>query len=139
VHDVRALTAALEALGGGVEPPAGRASHAESRSVFMDVYAAMARQHMKLFGTTERQLAAVASKNHRHSTLNPLSQYQVDMSIEDVLAARMISWPLTLPMCAPISDGAAAAILVRADLLERFDRTRAVRVDASVLASGSDR
>jgi acetyl-CoA acyltransferase len=139
VHDVRALTGALEALGDGVEPPAGRASRAESRSVFMDVYAAMARQHMKLFGTTERQLAAVASKNHRHSTLNPLSQYQVDMSIEEVLAARIISWPLTLPMCAPISDGAAAAILVRADLLERFDRGRAIRVDASVLASGSDR
>jgi acetyl-CoA acetyltransferase len=88
---------------------------------------------------TERQIAAVASKNHHHSTLNPLSQYRNDMSIDEVLAARMISWPLTLPMCSPISDGAAAAILVREELLDRFDRSRAIKVSASVLASGSDR
>jgi acetyl-CoA acetyltransferase len=105
----------------------------------MDVYAALARHHMKTYGTTERQIAAVAAKNHHHSTMNPLSQYRADMSIEDVLAARMISWPLTLPMCAPISDGAAAAILVREDALGRFDRRRAIRIDASVLASGADR
>jgi acetyl-CoA acyltransferase len=105
----------------------------------MDVYAAMAKFHMKRFGTTERQLAAVAAKNHHHSTFNPLAQYRNDMSIEDVLTARMITWPLTLPMCAPISDGAAAAILVREEALDRFDRNRAVQVCASVLGSGSDR
>ena len=75
----------------------------------MDVYAALARHHMKTYGTTERQIAAVAAKNHHHSTMNPLSQYRADMSIEDVLAARMISWPLTLPMCAPISGAGASA------------------------------
>jgi acetyl-CoA acyltransferase len=62
-----------------------------------------------------------------------------DMTIEDVLAARMIAWPLTLPMCAPISDGAAAAILVREEVLDRFNKSRAVKVCASVLGSGSDR
>jgi len=139
VHDVEALTGALQALGDGIEPPAGRETPPGTRSVFMDVYAAMARHHMKRFGLTERQIAAVAAKNHHHSTLNPLSQYRIDMSIDEVLAARMISWPLTLPMCAPISDGAAAAILVREEWLDRFDRSRAVKVSASVLASGSDR
>jgi acetyl-CoA acyltransferase len=139
VHDTQALTAVLEALGHGVAPPPGVPEHADIRSVFMDVYAAMTRHHMKRFGTTQRQLAVVAAKNHHHSTFNPLSQYRFDMSVEEVLAARTISWPLTLPMCSPISDGAAAAILVHRNLLERFDRRRAIRVAASVLAGGSDR
>jgi acetyl-CoA acyltransferase len=107
----------------------------------MDVYSNLAKFHMKTYGSTERQLAAVAAKNHNHSTLNPLSQYQTGATIEEVLAARMISWPLTLPMCAPISDGAAAAILCTEEGLKRhgFDRSRAIRVHASVLAGGTNR
>jgi acetyl-CoA acyltransferase len=139
VHSVDATTARLLMMGQGISPPPGREAESRTRSVFMDVYAAMAKFHMKRFGTTERQLAAVAAKNHHHSTFNPLAQYRNDMSIEDVLGARMIAWPLTLPMCAPISDGAAAAILVREEVLDRFDRARAVKVCASVLGSGSDR
>jgi len=139
VHNVPTLTKALLELGEGIEPPPERQAQANMRSVFMDVYASLARFHMKTFGSTERQIAAVAAKNHNHSMLNPLSQYRNGMSIEEVLASRMISWPLTLPMCAPISDGAAAAILVREDMLDRFDRSRAVRVDACVLATGADR
>jgi acetyl-CoA acetyltransferase len=139
IANVDTLTRTLLAMGEGVEPPPGRGEAAGVRSVFMDVYAALARHHMRTHGTTERQIAAVAAKNHHHSTMNPLSQYRGDMSIDEVLAARMISWPLTLPMCAPISDGAAAAILVRESALGRFDRSRAIRIDASVLASGADR
>lgn len=139
VHDVDESLKRLLRLGEGVERPEGRPADANMRSLFMDVYAALAKFHMKTFGTTERQLAAVAAKNHRHSTLNPLSQYREDMSVDEVLNARMISWPLTLPMCAPVSDGAAAAILVREEALDRFDRSRAVKVCASVLASGSER
>jgi acetyl-CoA acetyltransferase len=139
VHGVDELTRRLLQLGEGMNPPPGREGDANMRSVFMDVYAALAKFHMKTFGTTERQLAAVAAKNHHHSTFNPLSQYRNDMSIDDVLNARMISWPLTLPMCAPISDGAAAAILVGEEALDRFERTRAVKICASVMGSGSDR
>ena len=139
IANVDTLTRTLLAMGEGVEPPPGCGEAAGVRSVFMDVYAALARHHMRTHGTTERQIAAVAAKNHHHSTMNPLSQYRGDMSIDEVLAARMISWPLTLPMCAPISDGAAAAILVRESALGRFDRSRAIRIDASVLASGADR
>jgi acetyl-CoA acyltransferase len=139
VHSVDATVARLLAMGEGISPPPGREAESNVRSVFMDVYAAMAKFHMKKFGTTERQLAAVSAKNHHHSTFNPLAQYRNDMSIEDVLAARMITWPLTLPMCAPISDGAAVAMLVREEAVDRFDRNRAVKVCASVLGSGSDR
>lgn len=109
------------------------------RSVFMDMYANLARFHMQTFGTTQRQIAAVAAKNHHHSTLNPLSQYRNDLSIDEVLASRLIVWPLTLPMCAPISDGAAAAVVCHADYLKKLGKRRAVRIAASVLASGSDR
>jgi acetyl-CoA acetyltransferase len=105
----------------------------------MDVYAALTKFHMKTFGLTERQLAMVAAKNHRHSTMNPLSQYRNDMTVDEVLNARMIAWPLTLPMCAPISDGAAAAVLCSEAAVKRFGRGRAVKVHATVLASGSDR
>lgn len=139
VHDVEGAVERLMRLGEGIEPPAGRDGNSSVRSVFMDVYAALAKFHMKTFGTTERQIAAVAAKNHHHSTMNPLSQYRNSMSVDEVLAARMISWPLTLPMCAPISDGSAAAILVREDALHHFDRSRAVKVCASVLGSGSRR
>ena len=79
------------------------------RSFFMDSYAAQARLHMQRFGTTQRQFAMAAAKNHWHSTMNPAAQYQNDYTVEEVLNGRLISWPFTLPMCAPISDGGAAA------------------------------
>lgn len=139
VSDVKGIAERLQRIGEGVEPPHEKAGDPGVRSVFMDVYAALAKAHMKRFGSTERQLAAVASKNHRHSTMNPLSQYRHPISVDEVLNARLISWPLTLPMCAPISDGAVAAILCGEEALSRFDRSRALRVAASVLVSGSDR
>ncbi|MEK9662416.1 MAG: thiolase family protein [Alphaproteobacteria bacterium] len=138
VHDVAAASGRLLALGAGVSDPDGEQNSGQ-RSVFMDVYGALAKFHMKTFGTTQRQLAAVAAKNHDHSVHNPLSQYREGMSVEEVLAARKVSWPLTLPMCSPISDGAAAAILCREEELDRFDRSRAVKIHATALRSGSDR
>ncbi|SNT32618.1 Acetyl-CoA acetyltransferase [Tardiphaga sp. OK246] len=139
VHTVVETSQRLAKMGEGVFPPPGRPTSSGPYSVFMDVYAAFAKFHMRTFGTTERQIAAAAAKNHFHSTFNPLSQYRFDMSVDEVLAARMIAWPLTLPMCAPISDGAAAAILVREEALDRFDRTRAVKVCASVMGTGTNR
>ena len=80
-------------------------------SPFMDVYGYEARQHMKRFGSTIEQLAVIASKNHFHSSLNPNAQYQFLVSPEQVLADRLVTWPLTRSMCAPIGDGAASAIV----------------------------
>lgn len=137
VHRADELYAGLVKLGEGMLVPDHR--NGGLRSVFMDIYAAMARFHMKTWGTTQRQLAAVSSKNHDHSNMNPLSQYRDPMTIEDVLAARTVCWPLTLPMCAPISDGAAAAVLCTADALKRFNRTRAIRVLASVIGTAVSR
>ncbi|TMH31066.1 MAG: thiolase family protein [Betaproteobacteria bacterium] len=127
-------------LGKGCPVPPGTTSE-KPYSVFMDIYAAFCRMHMKKFGTTQRQIAAVAAKNHAHSVHNPLSQYREPYTVEQVLAAPPITYPLTLPMCSPVSDGAAAAIVCTEAGLQRLmiDRSRAVRVLASVVQTGSDR
>lgn len=115
-------------------------SHKKSNhSFFMDYYAGVARLHMAQFGTTQRQIAAVAAKNHFHSTFNSLSQYQNDMTTDQVLNDVSIKWPLTRSMCAPVSDGAAAVIVCHERALERFDRSRAVRIASIALVSSSDR
>ena len=130
---------ALEKLGEGVEPPPEETLSNQQRSPFMDIYACFAKQHMKMFGLTQRQLAAVSSKNHWHSTMNNKSQFKFEASIEEILDARLISWPLTLPMCSPISDGGAAAILCSKDSLSRFDSGRGIQVLASTMGTGIKR
>jgi len=105
----------------------------------MDFYAVLARWHMSKYGSTQRQLAVIASKNHFHSTMNPLAQIQKDMTVEEVLADKLISYPLTRPMCAPIGDGAAAAILCSENYLKRLMSARPIKIRASVLGSGTDR
>ncbi len=127
-------------MGEGIDPPEGSQSP-KPYSMFMDVYAAFCRQHMQAFGTTQRQIAAVAAKNHNHSVHNPLSQYQVAYTVDEIMAAPPITYPLTLPMCAPISDGSAAAVLASPAGLERLrgDRSRAIRLMSSVMRSGINR
>ncbi len=122
-----------------VVPPDGVVNDERARSIFMDAYAIAARLHMKTWGTTWEQIAQVSAKNHHHSTMNPLAQFQKDFSLDEVLAGRVISWPLTLPMCAPVSDGASAAVICSRDALARFAGKPGVRLLASVARSGSDR
>ena len=92
-------------------------------------------------GTTQRQIAAVCAKNHQHSVHNPLSQFRKPFTIDEVLAAPPITYPITLPMCAPLSDGAAAAILCTEEGLKRIgaDRSRCIKVAASVIRSFTHR
>jgi acetyl-CoA acetyltransferase len=106
-------------------------------SVFMDFYAHGARKHMKEFGTTQRQLAAIAAKAHNNSTLNPLAQYTFPQTIEQVLEDYEVAYPLTRAMCAPVGDGAAAAILCSEKYLKQHSKKRAALIRASVLKSGS--
>jgi acetyl-CoA acetyltransferase len=106
-------------------------------SAFMDLYAAAARSHMKKYGTTQRQLAVVAAKNHNNSTLNPLAQYTFPMTVEQVLEDYEVAYPLTRSMCAPVGDGAAAAIICSERFLEQHPNKRVILIKASVLKSGS--
>lgn len=105
-------------------------------SPFMDFYAAGARAHMQMFGSTQRQLAAIAAKNHNNSTMNPLAQYTFPQTIEQVLNDRIVAYPLTRAMCAPIGDGAAAAIICSGEFLKEHPSRRAIRIRASVLEGG---
>lgn len=120
-------------------PKTGERIGGQNRSAFMDIYSVGARWHMDRYGTTQRQLAVIASKNHFHSSLNPYAQFQKKMSVEEVLAAPEVSWPLTVPMCAPVGDGAAAAVLCSSDFLGKLESPRPVKIRASVLGSGSGR
>lgn len=123
----------------GLLAPAPEGMDGPGPNIMMDAYAAQARLHMARFGTTQRQIAAVAAKNHGHSQHNPFSQYRHAMSVDAVLAAPLVSWPLTVPMCAPISDGAAAAVVCAGELLGRFPDARPIRVLAAESQSGRDR
>ena len=119
--------------------PEGETPPGEGRSIFMDAYAMGARWHMKMYGSTQRQLAVICSKNHFHGSLNPLAQYQEAMTVEEVLQARPVTYPLTVPMCAPVGDGAAAAILCSKGFLKNLKDAKPIRIRASVLGSGTDR
>ena len=89
-------------------------------------------------GVGFEQFARVAEKNHAHSVLNPLAQYQKAFSLAEVMNAEMIAYPNTLLMCCPTGDGAAAAVLCSGERLASMPaevRRRAVKVSASVLTS----
>jgi len=98
------------------------------------VFAQAGVEHMRKYGTTVEQFAKCAAKNHKHSVHNPYSQYQQDMTLEDVLNARMVAWPNTLYMCCPTGDGAAAAVLCSMDKARQYT-TKPVKVAASALTS----
>ncbi|HYM16726.1 MAG TPA: thiolase family protein [Dehalococcoidia bacterium] len=110
----------------------------EKRSMFMDFYAAGAREHMKRYGTTAVQFAKVAVKSHYNASLNPYAQYRETYSVEDILNSPMVAEPLTRLMCSPIGDGAAALVLCSEEKARQLT-TKPVWVTASILGSGKDR
>jgi len=107
------------------------------RSFFMDIYAASSRAYMKSSGATREDFAQVAVKSHRHAALNPYAQYRTEVTVDDVLASREIAPPLTLLMCSPIGDGAAALVVCSPGMARRLGAE--VRVRACSLVSGRDR
>ena len=81
----------------------------------------------------------ICAKNHFHGALNPMSQYQMDMTTEEVLADKPIAYPLTRAMCAPVGDGAAAAIVCSESYLKKLTGARPIKIRASVHGSGTGR
>jgi len=139
--DVELLASILDSLRQSAESKGAEKAGAgagEKRSMFMDIYAAAARAHMDKYGTTARHFAAIAAKNSYHGSMNPRAQFREVMTIEDVLNAPMIAEPLTRPMCSPIGDGAAAAIVVSERKARELGITKPVRVVTMVLRSGWD-
>ena len=90
---------------------------------FPGLYALIATAHMNAYGTTERQLATVAVKNHYHGSMNPKAQMQKEITLETALSSRMVAWPLKLYDCSLITDGASCLILTKPELAHRFTDT----------------
>jgi acetyl-CoA acetyltransferase len=83
----------------------------ENHSVFMESYAERARKRIERNGWSPADFAEVVVKNRRHAVHNPAAQFRNAMTVDEVLSSRMITAPLTLPMCSPIGDGAAAVVV----------------------------
>lgn len=125
----------LSALGGGTLPLEAEDHEVSTGMVMPAVYAMRARRYMHEYGLTERDLAAVSVKNHRHGSLNPYAQHRNTCTVEEVLGSRMIATPLTLLQCCPSGDGAAALVLAEPHRARRLT-TCPVWIEASVLRSG---
>ena len=98
---------------------------------FPGAYALMAQRYFEVHGGDKEDLAHVAVKNHANAANNPLAQYQSEISIEKVLDAPPVAMPMGLFDSSPITDGAAAALLVSEDYAEEHD------LDAPVAITGT--
>lgn len=113
---------------------AGSEEERSGGATFPGLYAMLARIHMREFGTTEEDLAAVAVKNHYHASLNPNAQFHNTISVEQVMRSSRIADPLKLLDCSPISDGAAAVVITSK---KQKKATRRVEIAASAVATDS--
>ena len=120
---------------GAVAPVDGRIGTQSMPGVFAQI----GMEYGHRYGGADFELfARISSKNHGHSTLNPLAAYTSAMSVEQIMGDVMIAYPNTRPMCSANCDGAAAAVVVSGERLASLSddqRRRAVRVRASVLTS----
>jgi len=101
-------------------------------------FALWATRRMHERGTKAEHLAAIGAKNFNNGALNPMAQRQSKdkVTVEKVLASRMVAWPLTAMMSCPIGDGAACAIVGRPELARKLNPGRpVVKVTASHLGS----
>ncbi|WP_326537562.1 thiolase family protein [Pseudorhodoferax sp.] len=112
------------------------ANNAGTSSVFMDIYAAEAREYMARSGATVADFARVAEKNRNAAALNPLAQFRDGTTVEAVLASRTVSAPLTMLMCSGIGDGAAAIVVCSARKAAQLG-VQPVQLRAWCVASGA--
>ncbi|MDD1754137.1 MAG: thiolase domain-containing protein [Methanothrix sp.] len=103
-------------------------------ATFPALYAMMAKLHMRRYGTTHDQMAAVAVKNHHHACMNPIAQYHMEITVEDVNKSPMVADPLHVLDCSPISDGAAAVVLAPTEIAKKLSESP-IRIIGSGQAS----
>jgi len=90
---------------------------------FPAYYALYAVSHMAKYGTTEEDLARVAVKAHKYASMNPLAQFQKEITMEKALSSQVVSWPLKLYDACPISDGSAAVVLASEEAARKITDT----------------
>lgn len=100
------------------------------------VYAMRARRYMAEYGLTPEKLALIAVKNKRNASMNPLAQFRKEITLEDVMESRPIADPLKLFECSPVTDGAAAVVMVSDRYLAKAPAGRPIRLAASALRTG---
>lgn len=110
----------------------------QRHSVFMDIYAKVTKDYMKKTGATKKHFAQIVAKNSRNGSLNEYAQFHDVLTEEEVLQARTIVEPLTLPMCSPLGDGAAAAVIVSEKKAKQLGIKKPVIIRSAVLSSGTN-
>ncbi len=90
---------------------------------FPAYYALYAVAHMNRFGTTTEDLARVAVKAHKYGAMNPLAQFQRDITVEKVLTSQVVAWPLKLYDSCPLTDGSAAVVLASEEVARKLTDT----------------
>jgi acetyl-CoA acetyltransferase len=103
----------------------------------MLAFARDAKAHMEKYGTTIDQLAQVSVKQHYNAARNPYAQYQEEVTLEQVHAARVVAEPLTVLHCCPFGDGAAAAVVASEAVVKRLGIANPIWVASSVSQSTS--
>jgi len=90
---------------------------------FPAYYALHAVAHMSRFGTTEEDLARVAVKAHHYGAMNPLAQFQKEITLEKALGSQVVAWPLKLFDACPLTDGSAAVVLASEEVARKLTDT----------------
>ncbi|MPZ23109.1 MAG: thiolase family protein [Dehalococcoidia bacterium] len=124
----------LSGGGPGISDPAYSTEGVLGTGIMPGVFGMAGVEHMRKYGTKLETFAQISVKNHKHAMNNPLSQYQVEVSLEDVMNSRMVAYPNTLYMCCPTGDGSAAAVLVSEEKARQYT-SHPIKVAASILTS----
>lgn len=133
-HEDKAVSFKAFAGGVDIEEPLPEGFKAGSGSIFMDIYAVKARKFLAANGGGPEDFAQVVVKSRHAGSLNPIAQFRQETSVDEVLASRTISDPLTLFMCSSIGDGASAIVLTSQDFAKNLD-TPDIKVRASAVVT----
>ena len=109
-----------------------------TNSILMDYYAGEAQAFLDRYQAHPSDFALVAVKNRNHAALNPLAHLRKPQTVEEVLAARMIVSPLTLPMCSPTTDGAAALVVCSEEYARRLKGDLVHLVTSQIAGQGKN-
>lgn len=135
-HPDKAVSFQAYARAVDLEEPMPSHIGAGSGSIFMDIYAEKTRNYMRDSGATPEDFAQIVVKSRAAAALNPLAQFKSPLTVAQVLGARVVSEPLTLPMCSPIGDGAAAVVLASPSRLKRLTAPTPVWIAGMSMVSG---
>jgi acetyl-CoA C-acetyltransferase len=107
------------------------------------MFAMLATRYFSKYGIApddgKKMLAMVSAKSHKNGALNPKAHLRREVTVEQIVNAPIVAWPLGLFDCCGVSDGAACAIVTRADLAQNYRQdpvyVKALQISASGITS----